>query len=163
MPIEAAVHILRSRFPFQGVRESSYMELPSYDDRHYYFEGQLTSEEPRADGTREGFVLRIGNLMFPAGLVDGANALMLHLWSRGINCSRPVLSRLGGYMEMVPGKEISLADSYPQHFPVRVLTFVPGTLMSELDVVDLTPKFLHSVGNFAGNVDAALQVSFIIC
>jgi hypothetical protein len=64
-------------------------------------------------------------------------------------------------MEMIPGKKISQTGHYPQEYPVRVLRFVSGSLMSELDAECLTPTFLYSVGHFAGKVDAALQVSLI--
>jgi Ser/Thr protein kinase RdoA (MazF antagonist) len=160
---EAALRILRGTFHFEDVLQSSFTELPCYDDRHFYFEGRLISTAQRRDtddgtaGKFERFVLRISNLMFPAGLVEGLNALMLHLSSRGINCSRPIASRVGRYMEMIPGKKISQAGHYPQEYPVRVLRFVSGTLMSELDAECLTPTFLYSVGRFAGRVDAALQ------
>ena len=165
---EAAVRILRDTFPFEDVLESSFKELPCYDDRHFYFEGRLIPTAQRRDpdggtgGTYERFVLRITNLMFSSGLVEGWNALMLHLSSHGINCSRPVPSREGRYMEMIPGKKISQGSGhYPQEYPVRVLRFVSGTLMRDLDAELLTPKFLYCVGRFAGEIDAALEVSFI--
>ena len=162
---EAAVRILRDTFPFEDVLESSFKELPCYDDRHFYFEGRLIAQRRDPDGgtggTYERFVLRIANLMFSSGLVEGWNALMLHLSSHGINCSRPIPSREGRYMEMIPGKKISQGSGhYHQEYPVRVLRFVSGTLMRDLDAELLTPKFLYSVGRFAGEVDAALEVSF---
>ena len=164
---ETALRILRGTFHFEDVLQSSFKELPCYDDRHFYFEGRLIPTAQRRDtddgtaGKFERFVLRTSNLMFPAGLVEGLNDLMLHLSSRGINCSRPIASRVGRYMEMIPGKKISQTGHYPQEYPVRVLRFVSGTLMSELDAECLTPTFLYSVGRFAGKVDAALQVSLI--
>ena len=165
VPLEAAFRVLHSAFNFEDVLESSYKELPCFDDRHFYFKGRLTSSAQRRDqddgigGTHEPFVLRITNLMFSAGLVEGFNALMLHLSSRGITCTLPIPSRFGRYMEMVPGEEISLGGRYSQKYPVRVLRYLRGNLMDDLDPKFLTPKFLYSVGNFAGKVNAALEVS----
>ena len=101
--------------------------------------------------------------MFSPELVEGSNAVMLHLWSRGINCTRPVVSRRGLYTEMVQGKNIAPDVGDPeQEYPVRVLEFVSGILMSELDAKFLTPSFLYRVGSFAGRVSAALEVSHIL-
>ena len=156
--VEVAQRIIRDLFPFSSVVGSSYRELPCYDDRHYYFEGHVNSQD---EGEDEKFVLRVNNLMFPTELVEGSNAVMLHLWSRGINCTRPVASRSGRYLEMVSGNKLcSHHGSFPEQFPVRVLKFVSGVCMNELDEKFKTPAFLYNVGNFAGKVDAALQVSY---
>lgn len=150
-----ASRILCSRFPFKNVCPSSFKELPSYDDRHFYFEGQPDTSSSEL-GTAP-FVLRLSNLMFGAQLVDGANAVMLHLRTRGINCSQPISSRFGRYVEMISGKDLT-SDGACEEYPVRVLTFIPGVMMTGVDTNYLTPPFLYSVGHFAGKIDTALQV-----
>ena len=149
-----ASSVLCRHFPFKTICQASFTELPSYDDRHFYFEGQL--ETSRAC-QQMPYVLRLTNITCGAQLVDGANAVMQHLTDKGIVCSRPIMSRFGHYVEMVSGRELGSATDQCL-YPVRVLQFIPGMMMSELDDDHLTPSFLYSIGYFAGKVDAALQV-----
>ena len=103
-------------------------------------------------------MLRVSSLIYPVELVSGSNELMLHLASRGICCTRPISSRFRRFIEMIPGKNLNASALRSDEYPVRVLMFIPGTMMSELETEYLTPDFLFRVGHFAGKVDAALQV-----
>lgn len=102
-------------------------------------------------------MLRLNNVMFGVQLVDGANAVMQHLTDKGITCSRPIMSRFGHYVEMISDRELGSANEECV-YPVRVLHFIPGIMMSELDDNYLTSPFLYTVGFFTGQVDSALQV-----
>ena len=149
-----ASSVLCSHFPFKTIRQSSFKELPSYDDRHFYFEGLL---ETSSSCQQMPYVLKLTNITFGAQLVDGTNAVMQHLTDKGIVCSRPIMSRFGHYVEMISDSELGSANDECV-YPVRVLRFIPGIMLSELDGDYLTSPFLYSIGFFTGKVDAALQV-----
>ena len=156
----SALSTLRGCFPFKKVLRSSFRELPSYDDRQFYFEGELeTLAVSGAGGGNEPFVLRLSNLMFSVELINGFNAVMQHLSKKGINCSQPLTSRSGRHLEMINGRDLDPEGRDLNQYPVRVLKFIPGTMMNELETKYLTSGFLYSVGHFAGKVDAALQVT----
>ena len=169
LTFETASTILCGCFPFETVFEDTFKQLPCYDDRHYYFEGRLdpsaaasSSQQANSLTERIGkYVLRVSSLIYPLELVRGSNELMVHLASRGICCSQPITSRgdRGRFIVMIPGKDLNATDLSGYYYPVRVLMFIPGTMMSELKTEYLTSDFLSRVGHFAGRVDAALKVN----
>lgn len=164
VPHETALSLLYNWYPFKDVLLSSFKQLSSYDDRLFYFEGQVDGETSGGEGvgendTTEPFVLRFTNLLLPLEHVHGANAVMLHLRSRGISCTQPILSRFGRYVETISEKKLGvLKGDSAEEYPMRVFKFIPGTMMTELEDKYLTPEFLYRLGQFAGRVNAALQV-----
>ena len=163
LPFQTVSPLLCNSFPFKKVLQLSFKELSSYDDRQFYFEGELDSESSTEEDVSESdrtrpFVLRFTNLLRTIEHVQGANALMLHLGSKGINCTRPIMSRFGRYLETIPARSLDPKGGSAEVYPMRVFKFLPGLMMNELDDKYLTPEFLYRLGQFAGRVNAALQV-----
>ena len=161
LAFETAHSLLSGRFAFKIVSPTSFKQLPSYDDRNFYFEGQLDSSEPSDGVGTEPFVLKISNPMRGLQFLNATNAMMLHLRAKGIKCSEPVMSKFGRYIEKVSEKELLVGQSEGGEviYPVRVMKFVPGEMMNGIEVKFLTPRLLYNVGQFVGQVNTALEVS----
>ena len=160
---EDAVSLITGYFPFKSVSPMSLKQLPSYDDRMFYFEGE--NEELSLDhSVRKPFVLKISNKIFGRDVITGQNAVMLHLAAGGINCCQPILCRRGHYLEMLK-TEVLLSktdgrcgEGNEAEYAVRVLQYIPGEPMSRVEKRYLTPQLMYCVGNHVAKIDIALQV-----
>ena len=75
-------------FPFHSIDASSVRELDSYEDRNYYFRGNVLRG---GTGTTE-YVLKILNSRDSReeAVVDGLSRMVMHLKSKGYNCPYPI-------------------------------------------------------------------------
>ena len=151
---DSAVSLLSRLFPFKDVSSTSFKQLPCYDDRLYYFEGQLDDEL-----VRKPFVLKLSNGNFGRAMVSGQNSVMLHLRAKGIQCCEPIITKRGHYLEILSEADLLQgSEGGDVTYVVRVLRYIPGELMDEVDKCYLTPELSYSVGDFVGRIDLALQV-----
>lgn len=151
---DTAVSLITRIFPFKDVSPTTFKELLSYDDRLYYFEGQLEGQL-----ARKPFVLRLSNTKSGHDIVSGHNAVMLHLRAKGIQCCEPIITKLGHQLETLSEADL-LQRNRGCHvsYIVRVLTYIPGELMDEVDKCFLTSQLYYDAGYFVGQMDMALQV-----
>ena len=143
-------------------------QLPSYEDRNYYFKGTLDGELVGKGISRslEGpesmteFVLKLSNSSLPYQLIEGINAVTNYLKSKAFSCPYPLTSRKGKEVEVLSENQLLAGDvganASGVQFCVRVLVFIPG---ETLNSVQLTPKLAYDVGNYIGRMDAMLQVN----
>ena len=151
---DASVSLLSRLFPLKDVSSTGFKQLPCYDDRLYYFEGQLDDEL-----VRKPFALKISNGNFGQAMVSGQNAVMLHLKAKGIQCCEPIMTKRGRYLEILSEADLLQGNGRDDvTYVVRVLRYVPGELMDEVNKCYLTPELSYSVGGFVGRIDLALQV-----
>ena len=92
----AVTRLVTKVFPFQHVDQNSVKQLPSYDDRNFYFRG--TPEHTPLEGAsaymEREYVLKLNNpLLASYGVLKGINALLYHLHSKGFTeCIQPMAS-----------------------------------------------------------------------
>ena len=160
---EDVVSLIIGHFPFKSVSSMSLKQLPSYDDRMFYFEGEF-DDESLDHSLRKPFVLKISNKSFGRDLIASQNAVMLHLAARGVNCCRPIVCRRGHYLEML-NLEVLLSKPDSRgwagneaEYAVRVLQYIPGEPMDNIDKRYLTPRLMYCVGNHVAKMDIVLQV-----
>ena len=150
-------------------------QCPSYDDRNFYFRGTVTDafvhscKQPRQGkiGPRDvECVLKVNSTAFlPYEVISGSNRIMNHLKRKGIRCSYPLTSRHGRQIELCSEGRLVQNESRvdgEREFGLRVLAFLPGELMDEIDRSFITPGLLYETGKYIGNLDAALQVQCLL-
>ena len=166
----AVAELICKLFPFKEVEEYSVNQLESYDDRNFYFCGDLEREfQTLGNGIKSDsreFVFKLSNpLLASYEVTEGLNAIMQHLNQEGFNCPLPLKGRKGSEIENV--SESQLIETQRNNsvcgneriFCARVLTFIPGELMDRVNEHCLTPQLLYNIGNFVGRMDTALQVT----
>lgn len=160
LSVQTVVHHVIKYFPFRRVEEDSVKELVSYDDRNYCFRGIL-------EGTTTGvqsFVFKVNHAEMTSDLVEGLNAIMNHVHSRGISCPVPLCSRQGSQTVALPHTDLLTWEMPPNvnqnenMFCARVLTYINGDCAVS---VRMTPNLLYDIGAFVGNLDHVLSVSRI--
>ena len=152
-------------FPFKAVDKSSVNQLDSFHDRNFYFCGTLDLEAlgDESCNSRE-FVLKLLNpLLTSYEVTEGLSVIMRHLNQKGFNCSWPLRGRRRNEIEMISerqlvGEAAKIGCSEERTFCACVLVFVPGKLMDKVERKYLTPELLYNIGNYAGQMNAALQV-----
>lgn len=114
-------------------------ELPGERDRNYHLR----------DDTGAEYVLKIANAEEQRATLDLQHALLAHLANRvpHLALQRVIPARTGSLIAEVTD------DNGATHL-VRMLTFVPGTLLAETR--PHTPALLHSLGHLLGTIDTAL-------
>src|SRR6185369_7545509 len=90
-------------------------ELPSERDQNFL----LTAH------SGETFILKIANAAEQRLLLEAQNAAMNHLTSRLSFCPRVILSKHGNAL-------VQVKASTSEHF-VRLVTFIPGLLLAEVE------------------------------
>ena len=153
--------LIMKLFPVKHVSCDSFKQFPSYYDRNIYFEG---IEE---DSTElKPFVLKV-NHFDPniAKLAEGQSEMMLFVKKRGFMCAEPIATKAKKYLHLATEKELLGGKSGGEgreveetEYPVRILRYIPGEIMDKVNSSLLAPQLCHSVGNFAGRMDRALQV-----
>ena len=173
--IGAIVKLVKDFYHFEAIEEQSVKQFPSYDDRNFYFRG--TRENPRstpsnsANKSQGEYVLKLGNpLFYSLNVMKGINAMLNHLHSNEFSrCIRPLVSREGTDVMEISRKKLleyqsdlklpNAAKEAESNFYMRVVTFIPGECLDEVEKSHLTPRLLYDVGHCVGNADAILQVS----
>ena len=168
----AVTKILKECFHFQDVDEQSVKQLPSYDDRNFYFRGTVTPEASAVNtiSSRE-YVLKLNNpLIVSYDVLKGINDLLNHLHAKGFTkCNRPLASREGGDLLVITRDKLLEYESHLEPietvdksgdsaFFLRVLTFIPGECFDKVNKHWLNPKLLYDVGHCIGSAEAILQV-----
>ena len=157
-------------FPFKAVDQCSVKQLESYDDRNFYFCGDLEREfQTLGNGIKSDsreFVFKLSNpLVASYEVTEGLNVIMQRLNQEGFNCPLPLKGRKGTEIEKVSESRLMETQTgnsvrgSERMFWSRVLIFIPGELMDKVDKRCLTPQLLYDIGNFIGQMDAALQVT----
>ena len=167
----AVTKLVKKFFRFQDVDEQSVKQFPSYDDRNFYFRG--IPELAVADGKGsvnqlEEYVLKLSNPLFTSyEALEGTNALLNHLHANGFTrCIRPKVSREGADLLEITEEKLLECDSHlkvsekrnKSTFFMRVVSFIPGECLDEVDKHHLTLRLLYDVGHCIGSADAILQV-----
>lgn len=152
---EVASLLITQSFPFKNVFTSSFKSLPSYYDRNIYFEGVRETES--CEETR--FVLKISHSDIASDIIDGLNAMMLYLNKKGFPNCCPIASRGGSYAVAVSENQLLGKDKESAvKYAVRILTYIAGEVMDEVEKQFMTPELSYSVGCLAGRMDLELQV-----
>ena len=69
------------------------------------------------------------------------------------------MTKRGHYLEILSEADLLQGNGRDDvTYVVRVLRYVPGELMDEVNKCYLTPELSYSVGGFVGRIDLALQV-----
>lgn len=147
MPIAKASPPRFSEDALKAFSQSSYgidavavRDLGSYIDQN----SQLTASDGRE------YLLKVHDAQEHEAVLDLQNKVMAHVSRQveGISFPKPMTSLAGKEIETLEG------DEGHRHY-VRLLSFVPGTLIKE--VTPIPYELLREVGHIAGDMDAALQ------
>jgi hypothetical protein len=174
----AVAKLVKEYFYFRHVDELSVKQLPSYDDRNFYFRGTMTPDLEPATGISssilsEGeYILKLNNpLIVSYDVLKGINDLLNHLHAKNFNkCNQPLASREGGdLLKITKDKLLEYGGNLePMEtgdksgectFFLRALTFIPGECFDKVDKHFLTPRLLYDVGHCVGSAEAILQVA----
>ena len=175
----AVAKLVKEYFYFHDVDERSVKQLPSYDDRNFYFRGSTTTSTPepassissRSIMSDREYILKLNNpLIVSYDVLRGINDLLNHLHAKNFTkCNQVLASREGGDLLKITKEKLL---EYEDHLePVetgdksgectyflRVLTFIPGDCFDKVDKHYLTPRLLYDVGHCIGSAEAILQV-----
>ena len=123
-------HFLKTYFPFRAVNKSSIKELVSYDDRNYYFRGEI--DPPFSSSITPGneYVLKFLNHRFDIELVKGLTELKKYLYGRGFVCPFPIPS-VSSNSEIVIVSESELLPYIGKNDTLPVLTSIGRELSSQ--------------------------------
>ena len=165
----AVTKLVKEYFCFQDVNEQSVKQLPSYDDRNFYFRGtpQLASGISSRPPPGE-YVLKLNNpLLASYEVLKGINDLLNHLHAKGfVKCNQPLANQEGADLLKITKERLMEYDSHPEPsenvtestFFLRVLTFIPGECFDKVEKHYLTPQLLYDIGHCVGSAEAILQV-----
>lgn len=166
------VRLVKDCFPFKLIEEASVKELVSYDDRNYYFRGNLSVELPTYASKQKvhvtsnnEFVLKILNHRESKAIdtVEMLTCMKKFLYSNGLNVPYPISSLEGS--EIITLKESFLLQYADHHeepindeheYRVRVLTYIPGRTFAE---VDHTPLLMYKYGSYLATMHVNLKVN----
>ena len=158
LSVSTVAALVTKYFPFSKVEGGTVRELVSYDDRNYYFSGILEGDATAV----QHFVFKVNCAEMTSYLVDGLNAIMSHVHSRGLSCSLPLCSRQGSQTVVLPHGDLleltpeqSNVGQNDSVFCIRVLAYISGECAV---TVKMTPDLFFDIGAFVGNLDLALAV-----
>ena len=172
----AVTRLVTEVFPFQHVDQNSVKQLPSYDDRNFYFRGTPVRTPLEGAGAymEREYVLKLNNpLLASYGVLKGINTLLTHLHNKGFTeCIQPMNSRDGEDVIQITGdqlREHGTCDHDPESITetvdecarpafMRVVSYIPGECLDHVDKHYLTPSLLYSVGYSVGRAQAIIQV-----
>ena len=177
----AVAQLVKEFFCFQDVDVRSVKQLPSYDDRNFYFRGTPESTRASLNSSEGEYLLKLNNPHCTSySVLQGINALLNHLHASAFTkCIQPLASRQGedllkiskdklyeynGHLErphdlyenIIMGAESTMAQH--EEFFMRVVTFIPGECLDDVDKCYLTPRLLYDVGHAVGSAAAIMQV-----
>ncbi|XP_019856668.1 PREDICTED: hydroxylysine kinase-like [Amphimedon queenslandica] len=163
---QGVVKLLNDYFPFKHIAESSVKELNSYDDRNYYFRGHFLGNIPKSEhsSSENEFVLKVLNWRDSEmkSTVEMQTEVKKFLFSKGINVPFPVASVNGTEIVTLSGSslfsysEVSCDSQAAQyHYHARVLTYLPGKLLSDVFV---SPSVMFQLGEYIGSVSREMKL-----
>ena len=181
LPACSVVGIIKDYFPFTSVQQDSIKELESYDDRNYYFRGDLPADMVPCYPSKQTvhitsnneYVLKILNHRDSAerGTIEYLTEMKKYLYSNGYNVPFPIPSKVNSGSEIVTlmesdiqrciqdGKPLLNESAYDtKQYHVRVLTFIPGVLLHDIPQSPQYPQLMFNVGEYMGNLHNKLKV-----
>ncbi len=151
------LNIINKFYSFDSIDSNSIKHFPGYDDRNFYFVGTPTASKKNSTE----FVLKIFNFLhFEHNEVVGISEIWAHIASKGFNYSSCLHNIEGKAISFVPKSLCEESPSSPGTYAIRILHYVSGELLDEINKCCLTPKLMQEAGAFLGKLDAALQVSY---
>ena len=163
--------LLQAHYDLGTIHQDSMKELPSYDDKNWYFRASRTDEEGK-DVFKE-YVVKVHNGTDSSGVNRGVLAaqerVMSHLVEHGVECPHVVKSKLTMYTTPGPNGTVNLVpegtEGAKREFctrvtflsraqiahTLRVLTYVPGKTLVEVPMPH-SMEFVRKSGLFVGEV-----------
>lgn len=132
-----------------GISVLELEELNGYDDKNYKIIEDPNVKNPLiTNHSTEGYVLKIMNSMDSQNLsvVEAQNEIMNFITARSITCPRPIRN--------IFGHLYSIERLGDRSHAVRLLEYVPGTLLKDVQASD---ALLYQLGEFVANLDNKLQ------
>ena len=114
---------LKVHFPFMSVNRNSIKESISYEDRNYYFQGEIDPSFSTSKKPGNEYVLKFINHVVSEDieLVKGLTELKKYLYKRGFNCPFPIPS-VSSNSEIVIVNETELKQYIEKNDTMPVLT-----------------------------------------
>jgi len=161
--------LLEAHYDLGTIDKDSMKELPSYDDKNWYFR----ASRPNASGKKvfQEYVVKVHNGTDSSGVNRGVLAaqerVMTHLMAHGVECPRVVKSKLTMYTTPGPNGTVNLVpegtEGAKREFctrvtflsraqiahTLRVLTYVPGKTLAEVPMPH-SMEFVRKSGLFVG-------------
>ena len=167
--------LLQAHYDLGTIHQDSMKELPSYDDKNWYFRASRTDEEGKK--VFKEYVVKVHNGTDSSGVNRGVLAaqerVMSHLVEHGVECPHVVKSKLTMYTTPGPNGTVNLVpegtEGAKREFctrvtflsraqiahTLRVLTYVPGKTLVEVPMPH-SMEFVRKSGLFVGEVCHAL-------
>ena len=178
------VNLIRDNFSFIHIIEDSIKELVSYDDRNYYFRGELSPSEstviPVPSRQRvhivsnNEYVLKILNQRDSSkpDTVKFLTEMKKYLYTKGFNVPFPILSlqgseivtmteqTLSSYKETCTSSTVKQLENgfipnNPGQYCIRILTYIPGDTFHD---VPQSPQLMFKLGEYIGWLHTDLKV-----
>lgn len=145
MELGQAITLAEEHF---GVRATAVRELGSHQDRNFALtvpvaEGAAAGDDP----SQAVLVLKVANSGQSLAALHAQDAALAHLGNLPLSVPKPLPSRAGS--------KVAFAELGGISHAVRLLTFVPGTPLTNFGY--LPPAAAHAIGAAAGAVTAALS------
>ena len=177
---ENVSRIVCKLFQFSAVLVDSIKIFPSYEDRNYFFVGRSV------DGDGENVLTLSNPKGILVDELQGINHLMNYLKSCGLTLSYPLTASNGEDIVFLSHSEL-IEEEQPKKFSrvacanyaaeyneqymqdartapselvyyIRVLQFVLGTILHDVDRSYFVPSLLYSIGLHLAKMDKALMV-----
>ena len=167
--------LLQAHYDLGTIHQDSMKELPSYDDKNWYFRASRTDEEGKK--VFKEYVVKVHNGTDSSGVNRGVLAaqerVMSHLVEHGVECPHVVKSKLTMYTTPGPNGTVNLVpegtEGAKREFctrvtflsraqiahTLRVLTYVPGKTLVEVPMPH-SMELVRNSGLFVGEVCHAL-------
>lgn len=179
---KAVTNLIKDYFSFRHIVEDSIKELVSYDDRNYYFRGELSPSESTAIPLRQRvhvvseneYVLKILNRRDSSktDTVEFLTEMKKYLYTKGFNVPFPIQSlkgseivtmteqTLSSYKESCTSNTVEQLEngSIPSNlgqFCIRILMYIPGEMFHN---IPQTPRLMFKLGEYIGWLHTDLKV-----
>ena len=174
IPPESLATIVKRHFPFESVKVESVKQFDGYDDRNYYFVGDLNEDVASTiNGDCKQFVIKLINSRDSKNIdvLEGLSKLTQFLHERNFKCPYPiptssadsgtVVLRLSDLLPYTNGviEDISNGSDNDPRYCVRVFVFVEGELFGHKPQ---SPELLYELGCHIGRMNNEMMVSWII-
>ena len=185
IPPQTLVRFIIQNFPFSSVEVESIKQFDGYDDRNYYFEGELKPnvnnfDSKKAHHTRNEFVIKFLNSRDSKNVkvVEGLTELTKFLGDKLFKCphaipslydSEIVVKKHSELLACVSGEKVNEPDLKQsrvavlnggsvadRHYCVRIFAFVPGGMFG---YEEQSPELLHDLGYYVGRLNSVMKVS----
>ena len=168
--------LLMAHYDIGDISRDSMRELPSYDDKNWYFFAYCP--DPGEKIIKREFVVKVHNGVDSSGISRGVLAaqerVMAQLGAHGIECPRIIKSKLAMYTVPGPDGTVNivsadtpgaqrefctrvtfLATNQVAH-TLRVLTYLPGKLLVDIPLPH-SDVFVRQSGVFVGRICSVLN------